>query len=43
MARGKRWTVPFVSLSGIECRVDIYDEGWTGEVTTLQGAASPFV
>lgn len=42
MARAIRWTVPFKSLSGISCRVDIYDEGWTGSVTTLQGSANPF-
>ena len=42
MARAKRWTVPFVSLNGTSCRVDIYDEGWTGSVTTLTGAANPF-
>ena len=42
MARALRWTVPFVSLNGTSCRVDIYDEGWTGSVTTLTGAANPF-
>lgn len=42
MARAKRWTVPFVSLNGTSCRVDIYDEGWTGAVTTLTAAADPF-
>lgn len=38
MARSKRWTIPFVTLSGIECRIDIYDEGWNGGVTTLSTA-----
>lgn len=42
MARVKRWTVPFVSLNGTSCRVDIYDDDWTGSVTTLTGAANPF-
>ena len=42
MARAKRWTVPFMSLNGTSCHVDIYDEGWTGSVTTLTGAANPF-
>lgn len=42
MARAIRWTVPFVSFNGTSCHVDIYDEGWTGSVTTLTGAANPF-
>lgn len=42
MARAIRWTVPFKSLSGISCRVDIFDEDWTGQVATLEGAANPF-
>lgn len=42
MARGKRWTVPFESLNGVACRVDIYDDGWAGSVTTLLGADNPF-
>ena len=42
MARAKRWTVPFMSLNGTSCRVDIYDEDWTGSVTTLTGAANAF-
>lgn len=35
MARAKRWTIPFKSLNGVACRVDIYNEGWTGSVTEL--------
>ena len=35
MARAKRWTIPFKSLNGTDCRIDIYDENWTGSVTTL--------
>jgi len=42
MARNIRWTVPFFSLGGTSCRVDIYSEGWTGGVTTLKGCAVPF-
>lgn len=38
MARGKRWTIPFVSLNGTACRVDIYDTDWTGSVTELSTA-----
>ena len=38
----KRWTLPFVSLNGTSCRVDIYDNNWTGSITTLTGAAIPF-
>jgi hypothetical protein len=40
MAREKRWTIPFKSLAGVDCRIDIYDEGWTGSVTTLSPAVS---
>jgi hypothetical protein len=43
MARAKRWTLPFISLNGTSCRVDIYKEGYTGStVDTLTGAADPF-
>ena len=42
MARVKRWTVPFMSFNGTSCHVDIFDEDWTGSVTTLIGAANPF-
>jgi hypothetical protein len=39
----KRWTLPFVSLNGTSCRVDIYQRGYTGStVTTLTGADNPF-
>lgn len=38
----KRWTLPFVSLNGTECRVDIYKKNYTGsEVITLTGCAVP--
>ena len=51
MARQKRWTIPFKSFNGTDCRVDIYAEGWTGGVTELSpnnattpgyAAADPF-
>lgn len=35
MARALRWTVPFMSLNGTYCHIDIYDEGWQGGITTL--------
>lgn len=48
----KRWTVPFVSLNGTACRVDIYEQGYAGttvtELSTANasapgvGAAEPF-
>lgn len=38
-----KWTVPFVSLNGTSCHVDIYKIGYTGStVTTLTGATTPF-
>lgn len=42
MARAIKWTVPFMSLNGTNCHVDIYEEDYQGEVTTLTGAANPF-
>lgn len=38
MARAKRWTIPFKSLNGTDCRIDIYDEGWSGSVTEISTA-----
>lgn len=39
----RRWTVPFKSLNGTDCRVDIYMRGYTGStVATLTAAANPF-
>lgn len=35
MARGKKWTIPFKSLNGTDCVVDIYEEGYSGAVTEL--------
>ena len=35
MARSIRWTIPFKSLNGTNCRIDIYDEGWSGGATEL--------
>ena len=42
MALGKRWSLTFRSLSNVTCNVYIYDDGWTGGVTSLIGAANPF-
>lgn len=37
----KRWTIPFVSLKNVSCRVDIYKRGYTGStVTTLASNVS---
>lgn len=33
--RSKRWEIPFVSFNGVDCRIDIYAEGWVGGVTEL--------
>ena len=40
MARAKRWTIPFISMNGTDCRIDIYDEGWNGGVTTISPEVS---
>ena len=40
----KRYTIPFKSLAGKTCRIDIFDSKYTGStVTTLKGAAQPVV
>lgn len=38
MARAIRWQVPFTSLNGTQCRVDIYQEDWEGGITVLSEA-----
>ena len=40
MARAKRWEIPFMSMNGTSCRIDIYDEDWSGSVTVLSTANS---
>lgn len=43
MAYGKKWTLPFKSLNNTDCRVDIYQDGYSGDaVITLTGAPNPF-
>ena len=38
----KKYTIPFKSLAGKDCRIDIYDSTYSGStVTTLKGAAQP--
>lgn len=38
----KKYTIPFKSLAGKTCRIDIYDKTYSGTtVTTLTGAAPP--
>ena len=44
MARALRWIVPFTTLNGSSCVVNIYAEGWTGGSTALvkeSGIACP--
>jgi hypothetical protein len=43
MARAIRWQGTFKSLSNKTCTVSIYDEGWSGGITTLTFAADPVV
>jgi hypothetical protein len=42
MSYGLIYTVPFSSNNGVPYQVNIEKEGYTGESTELQGAASPF-
>lgn len=42
MAKNIRWQIPFVSLQGVQYRIDIYDEG-TFTPVQLAGGPTPFV
>ena len=44
MARNIRWYVPFKSLVGVSCRVNIYDNDWPSYIDPMRltGAANPF-
>lgn len=42
MAKSLKYTVPFVSLTGVAYEARIYVEGWTGASTTLTAGPSPF-
>ena len=51
MARSIKWRVPFKSLNGTSCRIDIYKEGYSGSIMILSpnnmaahgyAAADPF-
>lgn len=43
MSKAVRWQVPFKTLSGQNAVVSIYEEGYAGEVVTLQAGSTPFV
>ena len=43
MSKAIRWQVPFASISGTKYRVDIYDEGYTGNPVQLYAGEQPFV
>ena len=43
MAKAIKWQIPFASLSGTLYRIDIYDEGYTGNPVQLTAGATPFV
>lgn len=42
----KKWTIPFVSLKNVSCRIDIYKRGYTGSAVTelsINNASAPGV
>jgi len=41
MAKGICWQIKFKSLAGVDCTVNIYKEGYTGEPSQLAGGAIP--
>lgn len=43
MARGIHWRVLFVALDNTPYQVNIYEEGYQGNVVALKGGAQPFV
>lgn len=43
MARAIHWRIPFVSLDDTPYQVNIYEEGYQGNVVILKGGAQPFV
>lgn len=43
MAKAKRWTIPFKSLGDTDCRIDIYEKDWTGNVETIGAGSSQLV
>lgn len=43
MAKALKYKYSFKSLSGDNCEVQFYFEGWTGSVSTLNGGLKPFV
>lgn len=42
MSYDVRWKIPFVAINGDKYRVEILEDDWGPEVTTLIGADSPF-
>ena len=42
MARSIHWQVKFESANKVDCRVDIYQDGYTGSIVQLQGADDVF-
>ena len=43
MAYGLKYRITFKTLQGDTCKVDFYIDGYSGSITNLDPAASPFV
>lgn len=43
MSKAVRWRVPFASINGTQYRLDIYDEGYSGDPIILTAGTTPFV
>lgn len=52
MSRAIKWTIPFVSLANVACHIDIYKDGYSGDIIELSPnnnnapgipAADPFI
>ena len=41
MARGIKWQIRFKSLRGVDCKVNIYVDGYSGTPSQLTGGATP--
>lgn len=42
MARNIRWRCSFMSLKGVSCVINIYDNDWSGGIVSVTGADDPF-
>ena len=42
MSKAIRWQIPFQSVQGVQYRIDIYDEGYSGDHVQITAGSTPF-